>query len=54
MRCLVSQFIPSTRMVLALLAYCIFYANPAATRQSGNYIVPYGIIVQVAANNPVG
>jgi hypothetical protein len=54
MRCFSLNYILSTRIVFAFLAYCIFYANPAVVSHSHGLIAPTGIIVQGVVNYPVG
>jgi hypothetical protein len=54
MRCLALKFIPSTRMVFAFLAYCIFYINPAGISNSSQFITPHGTDAKIIINYLVG
>jgi hypothetical protein len=54
MRYFALNLILSTRTVFTLLAYCIFYTNPAVINYSHSLVVSPGIIVQGVINYPVG
>jgi hypothetical protein len=54
MRCFSLNYILSTRMAFAFLAYCILYTNPAVIIYSHSLLAPSGISVQGVINYPVG
>jgi hypothetical protein len=48
------RIIFSIRMVLACLAYAVFYTNPVQLNNKRNFVSPVGITVQMNENYLVG